>query len=67
MADIIKFIDYPHCRYKEMNRDSGYDNKDFETTPYLKLIEDWGGATCLCYQMRLRGKLHFLKKDKTGI
>lgn len=45
-----------------MNEDSGFDNKEFTTTPYLKLIEDKKGATSLCYQMRLYGKLLFVKK-----
>ena len=45
-----------------MNRDSGFDNKEFMATPYLKLIEDKEGGTCLCYQMRLHGKLLFVKK-----
>ena len=47
-----------------MNKDSGFDDKEFIATPYLKLIEDKEGATCLCYQMRLHGKLHFVKKIK---
>ena len=45
-----------------MNRDSGFDSKEFTEAPYLKLIEDKEGATCLCYQLRLHGKLHFVKK-----
>lgn len=47
-----------------MNRDSGFDDKEFTATPYLKLIEDKEGATCLCYKIRLYGKLHFVKKIK---
>lgn len=47
-----------------MDKDSGFDDKEFLTTPYLKLIEDKEGATCICYQMRLHGKLHFVKKIK---
>lgn len=47
-----------------INGDSGFDNKEFTATPYLKLIENKDGATCLCYQMRLHGKLHFVKKIK---
>lgn len=47
-----------------MKRDSGFDGKEFTEKPYLKLIEDKEGATCLCYQMRLHGKLHFVKKIK---
>ncbi|MCH5248072.1 MAG: protein kinase [Muribaculaceae bacterium] len=45
-----------------MNKESGFDNKEFMETPYLKMIEDMEGGTCLCYQMRLHGKLHFVKK-----
>ena len=45
-----------------MNSDSEFDNKAFTSKPYLKLIEDKEGTTCLCYQMRLYGKLHFVKK-----
>ena len=45
-----------------MNRDSRFDDKEFTSIPYLKLIEDKEGATSLCYQMRLYGKLHFVKK-----
>lgn len=45
-----------------MSNDSGFDNKAFMSTPYLKLIEGKAGATCLCYQMRLHGKLLFVKK-----
>lgn len=47
-----------------MDKDSGFDDKEFITSPYLKLIEDKEGATCICYQMRLHGKLHFVKKIK---
>ncbi|MCH5223809.1 MAG: protein kinase [Muribaculaceae bacterium] len=47
-----------------MNGDSGFDNKEFTASPYLKLIKDKEGATCMCYQMRLHGKLHFVKKIK---
>lgn len=47
-----------------MNRDSGFDDKEFKTSPYLKLIEDKGGATCICYQMMLHGKLLFVKRIK---
>lgn len=47
-----------------MNGDSKFDDNDFTSTPYLKLIEDKEGTTCLCYQMRLHGKLHFVKKIK---
>ncbi|MCH5227744.1 MAG: protein kinase [Muribaculaceae bacterium] len=46
------------------NSDSGFYDKEFITTPYLKLLEDKDGATGLCYQMRLHGKLHFVKKIK---
>lgn len=45
-----------------MDKDSGFDSKEFTATPYLKLIKDKEGATCICYQMRLHGKLHFVKK-----
>lgn len=45
-----------------MDKDSGFDGKEFTASPYLKLIEDKEGTTCLCYQMRLHGKLHFVKK-----
>lgn len=45
-----------------MNGDSGFDSKEFTASPYLKLIKDKEGATCMCYQMRLHGKLHFVKK-----
>lgn len=45
-----------------INGDSGFDSKQFSAAPYLKLIEDKGGTTCLCYQMHLHGKLHFVKK-----
>ena len=45
-----------------MIRDSGFDDKEFNATPYLKLIKDKEGTTCMCYQIRVHGKLHFVKK-----
>lgn len=45
-----------------MKGDSGFDDKEFMASPYLKLIDDKEGGTCLCYQIRIHGKLHFVKK-----
>lgn len=47
-----------------MNSDSVFGKKGFVPTPSMKLIKGVEGATCLCYQLRIHGKLHFVKKIK---
>lgn len=47
-----------------MNSDSRFDSREFVNTPSLKLIEEREGGTCVCYQLRIHGKLHFVKKIK---
>ena len=47
-----------------MGFDSGFDNKSFSQLPKMKLIGNCNGGTCNCYQMRIHGKLHFVKEIK---
>lgn len=45
-----------------MQGDSRFEDRIFEEKPNLVKIKDNKGATCNCYQMRLHGKLHFVKE-----
>lgn len=47
-----------------MGFDSGFDNKSFSQLLKMKLIGNCNGGTCNCYQMRIHGKLHFVKEIK---